>query len=222
MSERANAFATIEATERGLRALDRIKERFHLGALPAALTLAAGSESGISDIYMNLNRQLADGKLEEKTKLLVAVGIASVAGKDQATELFAQMAQAAGRTAHETLDAASVGAICSIFNGYYRFRDQIPAESLPTYEAFRAPFNANSFMKTSLNQMETEAICIAVSSVNNCHKCVEGHMSKGKSLGMTDEQIDELIKVAAVVLATANLVGALSGMQAPVAPSPAA
>jgi alkyl hydroperoxide reductase subunit D len=209
MAEMANVLTGTELTEKSQRALDRLKERFAVGELPEGLRVLAGSESGINDIYMNLNRQLADGKLEEKTKVVVAVAVASLVGARAATDLFSQMALAKGRTRAEVLDAISTAAVCSVFNGYYRWRDQIPADLVATYEAFRAPFNANTFMKNALTPLEMEAVCIAVSSINNCHKCVEGHLNKGKSLGLTDEQIDELLRASSIALATANVISAL-------------
>jgi AhpD family alkylhydroperoxidase len=79
-----------------------------------------------------------------------------------------------------------------------------------TYEAFKAPFNANSFMKTTLNALEVEAISIAVSSDNNCHQCVGGHIKKGLDLGLTHEQHDECIRVGAVTAAAGQAIAALA------------
>lgn len=217
MSENHSIFAALEITERGQRALDRIKEIFKLDAVPAGLRALAASDNGINDVYMNLNRQLADGKLSQKTKVLVAVGVAAAAGSPRAVDLFADIALAAGRTREEVLEAVSIATVCSIFNGYYRFRYQIPAELKPTYEAFKAPFNANSFMKSFVKKDEMESICVAVSSMNNCMGCVEGHLNAAKNAGLTDEQIDEVIRVGAVAFATAAAVGALTPTEAPVA-----
>lgn len=206
MPPKATLSEKVEPTEKAHRALELLKERFRLPEIPAGLHLFAASEPGINDIQMNLNRQLADGNVTEKTKLIVAVGVASVIGGREGTNFFAEAALAAGRTKPEVLAAIAAASTCSIFNGYYRFRHQLPVESKATYEAFRAPFNANSLIKTTLQQLEIEAICIAVSSINNCAACVEEHLHKGISLGLTDEQVDEIIKVAAVAAATANLI----------------
>lgn len=210
MAVKQTVFSGVEPTEKGARSLERIKERFKVEEVPAFFGLLAGSESGINDLYMNLNRQLADGAVEEKTKLLVAIGVASAVGAADVTGFLGEAAVAAGRSRQEVLDAVSVASVCSVFNGYYRFRHQVPADLKETYEAFRAPFNANTFMKSELSNLEVEAICIAVSSVNNCELCVAGHIAKGKSLGLTDEQIDELIKVGAVSAAAAQTGAALS------------
>lgn len=210
MTKKQSPFTPLKPTEKGLRSLARIKERLGVDSLPDALEILAKSEHGINDVYMNLNRHLADGKVEERTKLLVAVGVAAAVGSAPLTDLLAAAAVAKGRTEQEALDAISVATVTGVFNGYYRFRHQLPESARATHEAFRAPFNANTFMKTSLAPLEVEAIGIAVSSVNNCHACVEGHMAKGSDLGITHEQIDELIKVAAITGATANALNALA------------
>ncbi len=215
MSERGKTSLDIEPTEKGARSAERLKERFSLPELPAGLGALAGSEPGIGDVYMNLNRQLAEGKLEERQKLLVATAVASATGSAGGTELFAQAAINAGAAKQEVLDAVSVATVCGIFNGYYRFRHQVSEEMRAEFENFRAPFNANSFMKTTLQAPDVEAICIAVSSVNGCELCVDGHIRKGKSLGLTTEQIDELIKVAAASSAAARAASALAGAPAP-------
>lgn len=213
MAGKESPLAGIEPTEKGTRSLERLREQFQLGELPQALHLLAGSESGINDLYMNLNRQLVEGKLALKTKQLVAVAVAAAAGSQKATELLSEIAAGGGRTRAEILDAIGVSMVCAMFNGYYRFKHQVPAGEAPVHENFKAAFNANSFMKSALTPFEIEAICVAVSSYNNCHKCVEGHLHKAKSLGMTDEQVDEVIRVTAVAGAAANVIGALAAPQ---------
>lgn len=210
MSEKSTLSEVIGPTEKGEKSLLQIIERFRVADVPAALRLFAGSESGISDLFANLSRQLADGKLTEKTKLLVAVAVAAAVGGRDGAGFFADAALAAGRSKPEILDAIAAATTCSIYNGYYRFRHQVPAERKATFEAFRAPFSANSLLKATLPQVEIEAICIAVSSANHCNACVESHISKGINHGLTNEQIDEIIKVGAVAAATAQLIATLA------------
>ncbi len=210
MSERGKSPLDIEPTEKGARSIERLMERFAAKDLPAGFRVLAGSEPGIGDLYMNLNRQLAEGKVDERRKMLVAVGVASATGSADAAEFFARAAAEAGVEPQQTLDAVAVATVCGIFNGYYRFRHQLPEEMRGEFESFRAPFNANSFMKSSLDPADVEAICIAVSSVNGCELCVDGHVRKGNSLGLTAEEIDELIKVGAVSAAAANAASALA------------
>lgn len=198
-------------SERGQRALDRLKEVFNVDQLPQAFSILAGSDNAINDLYMNLNRQLAsEGSLSRDKKLLIATAVASSIGSAPAVEFFTHAASAAGRTPEQILEAIGVASTCTVFNGHYRFRDHVHPDDKATYEGFRAPFNANVFVKPALPMDEVEAICIAVSSANGCHKCVQGHVEKARSVGMTDEQIDETIRAASAALAASNVAKALA------------
>lgn len=210
MTELRHPLAMAEISERGNRALDRLKEIFAVDTLPEAFTVLAGSDNAINDLYMNLNRQLAEGKVERRQKLLVAAAVASAVGSAPAVDFFSRAALAAGRTQADLLEAIGVAATCTLFNGHYRFRDHVADEDKPAFEAFRAPFNANVFVKPALAISEIEAICIAVSSANGCHKCVQGHVAKGKAVGLTDEQIDEILRAASASLAAANVAASLA------------
>src|SRR5690606_12622336 len=120
-------------TEKGLRAIERLKQRFGTEELPAAFRVLAGSENGISDLYMNLNRQLEGGKLDEKQKLTVALGVAAALGSAQAVDFFTNAALLKGRTKEECLDTIGVAGVCTLFNSYYRFKDQVPQDVAETY-----------------------------------------------------------------------------------------
>ena len=214
MSE-VHPLSTTEVSERGMRALERLKEIFAVDELPPAFVILAGSDNAINDLYMNLNRQLADAKMDRRKKLLIAVAVASAVGSAPAVDFFSKTAIAAGRTPGEILEGIGVATTCTVFNGHYRFRDHVADDDKATYEAFRAPFNANVFVKPLLPIDEVEAICIAVSSANGCHKCVQGHVIKGKAVGLTDEQIDEIIRAASAAVAASNVAKALAPMQLP-------
>lgn len=205
----------IAPTEKAQRALDRMRETIGVGELPPALIELAGSENGLHDLYMNIKRQLEAGKLEQGPKFLVAVAVASAAGSAEGTRFLGAAARKAGLSAEQVLDAVSAATVCAVFNGYYKFRD-LAVEG--EFDSFRAPFNANTFMKSALSPVEVELICIAVSAFNGCKMCVQGHNAKARQLGVTDEQIDEAIKAGAIAGAFANAVSALGACEAPVAP----
>lgn len=197
----------VEATEKGQRAVERLKETFGTDNVPAGISALSGSENGINDLYMNLKRQLEEGKVSRGDKFLVAIGVASAAGSADAVSFLSHAARNAGVDGQHAIDAVSVAAVCTIFNGYYSFRDLAEGED---FSAFRAPFNANTFMKSTLSTAQVEMICIAVSALNKCSMCVTGHMQKAKGAGVTLEQVDEVIKAAAAAqgfAAVANSLG---------------
>lgn len=197
-------------TERGIQALKLICERFSVAELPPAFQALAAVDFSAHDIQANLSRHFSDGQLTEATKLIVGVAVAATVGARPGLDFFRSAAAAKGRSELEATEAASIAGICSIFNGYYRFRDHVPHDQADIFSAFRAPVVANSFSRVSLPPTEIEAICIAVSSVNGCHACVASHLKKARNLGMTDEQIDEAIRASAVAFGISNLLGSLA------------
>lgn len=195
-------------SERSQRALARLQEVFQVQWIPEGLKVFAVSENGINDLYMNLNRHLQDGKLSRKEKLLVALGVAAVSGSPDATRFLQAAAIASGATETEAAEAIACAVACSIYNGYYKFKSLVPDEFAPAFAEFKASFNATMFVKPPFEEKLVEAICIAVSTVNSCKKCVEGHVAKAKSLGLTDEQIDEVLKAGTVAFGFALACGA--------------
>lgn len=186
--------------ERGQQALARIKERFGLADLPPAFERLALADYGLHDIAMNLNRMLRDDALPERTKLLVGLGVATALGSAAAADFFAAAAIKAGRSQAEVRAAISLATAMGFYNSYVRFRHQLPDAMRPAFEGFRPGLNAESMRESGFDDVEKEAICVAVSSVNYCTGCVESHVEKARKSGMSDQQIDECLKVVAVAM----------------------
>lgn len=188
----------LSLSERSQRALARMQEVFQVAWIPDGLRVFAASESGINDLYMNMNRHWQDGKLTRREKLLIALAVAAVAGSTQAVRFLREAAIAAGVSEIDASEAVATAVGCSIYNGYYKFRSLVPDDLAEAFDEFKASFNATMFVKPPFDEKLVEAICVAVSTVNGCKKCVEGHVAKAKSLGLTHEQLDEVLKAATV------------------------
>ena len=196
--------------EKGQRALDRLKERFQLTELPPAFATLALAELGIHDLSMNLNRMLRDDQLPERTKLLVGLGVSVAMGSAQAADFFAAAALKAGRTREEVFSAVSLATSMGLYNGYVRFKHQLTRETATAFEAFRPGLNAEAVRASGFSASEKEAICLAVSSANDCSGCVEAHVAEARKAGLTDQQIDEVIKVVATVMPLAKSLSAMT------------
>ncbi|MBX3730761.1 MAG: carboxymuconolactone decarboxylase family protein, partial [Candidatus Sumerlaeia bacterium] len=195
-------------TEKGQRALDRLRETFGAQDLPAGVQALAGSESGINDLSMNLKRQFEAGKLEAGDKLLVATAVASAAGSAEATRVLASAAAQAGVAPQRLLDAIAAAAVCTAYNGYYRFRHLAGGSD---FEAFRAGFHASTFINSTLTAIQVELINVVVSSHNGCPDCVQSHLKKAREQGLSNEQLDEAVKAGAIAAALAAVTSALAG-----------
>lgn len=206
MTSQLSPLSGVETTEKAQRALDRLKETFKVEELPAGLAALAGSEPGIHDVYMNLKRQFDGGSLSAPDKLLIALAVTSAAGSAEATRYLIAVAREAGAEPQRIHDAIAVGAVCTIYNTYYKFRHLAPEGE---FDSYKGTFNANSFMKTSLSMAMTELINIAVSNLNDCNACVSGHLQKARQYEVTNDQVDEAIKAAAAATALARVASAL-------------
>lgn len=210
----------VEPTEKGLRSLEQLRDFLGVQELPAGLSLLAQSEAGISDLLTNLRRHLAPGEAPFRSKWLVAVAAAATTGSPEALRLFSAAAQAAGIPQTHALDAVAVALTCSTFNGYHRFRHQVPEADRAPFEGARVPFHANALVRGALAPAEVEGLCVIVSSLNDCHACVEAHLHKALQLGLTHAQVDELLRVAAVVAALGRVLASLAPTAFPADPSP--
>lgn len=197
-------------------ALETLRERLGVAQLPQALRTLAHSEGAIKDLTNNFDRHFTDASWPRRGKLLVAIGVCAATGSSQALQLFEEACAAAGIPRIECIDAAGVALSVSAFNGYYRFRHQITAPLAQDFHQFRAVFHANALRKSSLTRTEIEAICISVSSINGCKDCVAAHIEKARGLGLTDEQIDEIVRVGAVTLPMAMAISAFSSAATPI------
>jgi len=205
LSNDSFSFLNQDHSDKANRSLERLSELFPNAEIPEGVKNLAGSEASSNDLYMNLKRQLDDGAVSKSDKLLIATALASATASKQAIQFFGNAAADGGASKQNISDAIGVASICTIFNQYYHFKS-IGGED---FKNTRASFNANAMVQTSLTKAQTELICVAVSSYNNCHDCVDAHWKKAKDAGVTADQMDEVIKILSVVTAFANVCSGL-------------
>lgn len=205
MSHDTFSFLNSDHSDKAKRSLERLSELFPNIDIPEGVKNLAGSEASSQDLYMNLKRQLDEGAVSRYDKLLIATALASATASNQAIQFFGKAAEDVGVSKQNISDAIGVASICAIFNQYYHFKS-IGGDD---FKDAKATFNANAMVQTSLSKAQTEMICVAVSSYNNCHDCVDAHWKKAKDAGVTAEQMDEIIKVLSVVAGFAQVCSGL-------------
>jgi alkyl hydroperoxide reductase subunit D len=97
-------------------------------------------------------------------------------------------------------DAIAAAALMSMTNVYYRFRHLV---GKPGYGEMPARLRMNRLANPAANKLDFELFALAVSAVNGCETCVKAHERVLVSGGMTEEQIHDAVRIAAVVHATA-------------------
>jgi AhpD family alkylhydroperoxidase len=174
--------------------LGRVEEK--LGEIPQAYQTLAVSQSFLNDTLYNLKKTMVEGELDLKTKHLIAVAVAAVSGGPNVVRARAHEAQKDGVSDDEITEALTAAGSIATNNVFYKFQHLAG----PGYVEFNPGFKRSVFLRPAvLSNKQVELICAMVSVLNNCTSCVRGHLGKYKDMGGTLGQIEEGLRVAALV-----------------------
>ncbi|MEK4759985.1 carboxymuconolactone decarboxylase family protein [Viridibacillus sp. FSL E2-0187] len=83
-------------------------------------------------------------------------------------------------------------------------------------EAFKtfSSFNSNALKEGALSAKLKELIAVAVAHVTGCAYCIDSHVKKAKTLGMTKEEMAEVIMVATALKAGSALAHGVNALNA--------
>lgn len=96
----------------------------------------------------------------------------------------------------EALAAAkAAAAIMGMNNVYYRFTHEVGGD----YASMPARLRMNVMAKPGVDKADFELWSLAVSAVNGCAMCMESHEKVVRQAGMTQEQVQAAVRIAAVV-----------------------
>lgn len=158
------------------------------------------------DIRLNLQSVLQPGTLTPQQRWGVAV--ASAYASRNARLLEAVLADARAEVDQAVLDdAQAAAAVMGMNNVYYRFRHMI---GKPVYSEKPARLRMNKLAQPATSKADFELLCLAVSAINGCEACVQSHEKVVLEKGITEDQVHDAIRIAAVIHAAA---GALEGAE---------
>lgn len=165
--------------------------------LPEPFLLYASVPAFLQDFYMNFKKFCYQaGALDVKTKSLLAVAVAGNFGCEPWAEYFAARAKANGGDDQALADVAGVASACAMYNTFFKFRDLSGSD---LFSGMPVGLRAHTFAGTTLDDQTVELINIAISDLNGCKPCTEGHVAKARQLGLSDEQILETVQCAATL-----------------------
>ncbi|HET9403941.1 MAG TPA: carboxymuconolactone decarboxylase family protein [Burkholderiales bacterium] len=151
------------------------------------------------DIKLNLGSLAAETVLSEKQK--AGTFIASALGARNPGVAEAIMAEFAPKLdAKELAAAKAAAAIMGMNNVYYRFLHLVGNEE---YSKLPARLRMNAIATHGIARADFELWCLAVSAINGCGKCLESHEKAVREGGITAEQVQAAVRIAAVVNAAA-------------------
>lgn len=107
------------------------------------------------------------------------------------------VAEAETKLTPEALNAAkTAAALMGMNNIYYRFTHLVGNDE---YEKMPARLRMNAMAKPGIDKADFELLCLAVSAVNGCGRCVESHEKVLAGHGMLKETIQNAVRIAAVI-----------------------
>jgi alkyl hydroperoxide reductase subunit D len=155
------------------------------------------------DIRLNLGSLATEPSLsaEQRAGTFVAAAIAS----RNPTVTEAIIAEFAADLSPEALSAAkAASAIMAMNNVYYRFTHLVGGD----YPAMPAKLRMNVMARPGVDKATFELWSLAVSAINGCGMCMESHERAVRQNGLTTEQVQAAVRIAAVVHAAATTLDA--------------
>ncbi|MBG0830932.1 carboxymuconolactone decarboxylase family protein [Planomonospora sp. ID67723] len=151
------------------------------------------------DVKLNLGSLVTTSSLTEQQ--LWGTLLACAAATKSARVIAEVAAEAADTLSAEAFRAAKgAAAIMAMNNVYYRSMHLIGDEA---YATMPAKLRMAIIGAPGVDKVDFELWCLAVSAINGCGRCLESHEQVLRQAGMPREQIQEGIKIAAVVNAVA-------------------
>lgn len=165
------------------------------------------------DLKLNLGNLAADPSLNDVQRAGTFIACAIASREPQMIE--AMIAEFAGKLTPEQLTAAkAAAAIMGMNNIYYRFTH---LTSNPEYGKLPAKLRMNIIANPGAEKADFELWSLAVSAINGCGMCVDSHERILKDHGITTEQVQTAVRIAAVVHAVAVTLESEAVIRTPVA-----
>lgn len=197
MSLRDTFLSSVPYTASTEALLKTIRERY--GDVPDAYRSIALSQVYLNDTSYNLRKTLADGLLDARTKHLIAVSAAAASHNAALTQAIAAEAHTAGLPHGLILEGLAVAASITTHNIFYKFQ-HLAGGSNGDYAGFKPAMKLMALTRPEeLTPLQVELICAVVSVINDCSYCVRAHLAKSRDLNAEPGQIEEALRVGAVV-----------------------
>ncbi len=153
------------------------------------------------DLKLNLGSLANETILTDQQKYGCYLAVAHAVGEPQTLKAIA--AEVEDKMSPEAIRAAkAASAIMGMNNVYYRSTHLI---SNDTYATVPAKLRMQIIGAPGIEKVDFELFSFAVSAVNGCGMCLDSHEAVLRKEGMTTDQIQASIRIAAVVNAVAHV-----------------
>jgi alkyl hydroperoxide reductase subunit D len=161
-------------------------------------TLKARLPDYAKDLRLNLGSLAGEPSLttEQRAGTFIAAALAS-RNAEVTTALLDEFA--ASLSPEALIAAKAAAAIMAMNNVYYRFTHMVGGD----YPTMPAKLRMNVMARPGVDKATFELWSLAVSAVNGCGICMESHERAVRAGGLTAEQVQSAVRIAAVVHAVA-------------------
>jgi len=150
------------------------------------------------DIRLNLGSLATEPTLSDEQRAGTFIASAIASRNPAVTEAI--IAEFGRQLSPEALTAAkAAAAIMAMNNVYYRFTHLVGGD----YPNMPAELRMNVMARPGVDKATFELWSLAVSAINGCGMCMESHEHAVRQHGLTAEQVQAAVRIAAVVHAVA-------------------
>ncbi len=165
--------------------------------LPDPFLIYGNVEPFLKDFYMNFKKFVyTEGALDAKTKAAIALATAAHAKCSPWLDYFDKRCLELGFSEEQVAELLAIAATNYMYNTFFKFRD---LSGTDRFSGMGVGLRAHTFTNTSIDEKTVELINIAISDINACKPCTEGHVTKATKLGLSPEAILESIQCAATI-----------------------
>jgi alkyl hydroperoxide reductase subunit D len=152
------------------------------------------------DIKINLQNVLQPGTLSKEQIWGVAIACAHAARNPALVAAVYADARAEAIPDAVIEDARAAAVLMGMNNVFYRFRHLVGKEE---YSHKPARMRMQRLAQVQSNKADFELYCLAVSAINNCESCVRSHEAAVVERGLTDDHVQDAVRIAATIAASA-------------------
>jgi alkyl hydroperoxide reductase subunit D len=154
------------------------------------------------DLSLNLSSLAAETLLTDQQKWGAFVASAHAVGAPSVIVAVEAAATEAGLSGQARTAAKAAAAIMGMNNVYYRATHLLTNKE---YATLPARLRMNVLANPGVDKADFELWSTAVSAVNGCGMCLDAHEAELKKHGVTAQQIQAALRIAAVVNAVSQV-----------------
>jgi alkyl hydroperoxide reductase subunit D len=163
------------------------------------------------DLSLNLSSLAGETLLSDQQKWGAFVASAHAAGAPAVIKAMEATAADAGLSPEALTAAKAAAAIMGMNNVYYRATHLLTNKE---YATLPARLRMNILANPGVEKADFELWSMAVSAVNGCGMCLDAHEAELKKHGVTAQQIQAALRIAAVVNAVSQVIAGEAALAA--------